>query len=85
MREEIQKVGKSENQKFGNSDFLTSLFLYASNGRRYRGNFSTGKFLAKDFLTLLSNNSLYNGKKGVGHIFIMARQIIDEMIISQSI
>ena len=27
----------------------------------------------------------YNGKKGVGHIFIMARRIIDEMIISQSI
>ncbi len=49
------------------------------------GFFSTGNFLAKDFLTLLSNNNIYNGKKGVGHIFIMTRRMIDEMIISQSI
>lgn len=49
------------------------------------GIFRREKFLAKDFLTLLLNNSIYNGKKGVGHIFIIARRMIGAMIISQSI
>ena len=80
------EVRNSENKKIRNSEiliFLPRFFVYFKWASLQGG--STGKFLAKDFLTLLSNNSIYNRKKGVGHIFIMARRIIGAMIISQSI